>query len=472
MLRLYLPLPSSQHIATSSNKQEEDVTTTAIGGPAIAQERRLVTAIPGPKSQMLQEQKTAAVARGVGATLPVYVVAAGGGVVVDVDGNSLIDFGSGIAVTTVGNSAPAVVDAVTAQVQAFTHTCFMVNPYESYVRVAEALNRLTPGSHDKRTALFNSGAEAVENAVKIARSHTGRQSVVVFDHAYHGRTNLTMAMTAKNQPYKHGFGPFAPEVYRAPLSYPFRDGDLDGVTAARQAIDMIEKQIGANNLAAVVIEPIQGEGGFIVPAAGFLPTLVDWCRDSGVVFIADEVQTGFARTGEMFACDHEGVVPDLIVTAKGIAGGLPLSAVTGRAEIMDAPHVGGLGGTYGGNPLACAAALAVIDTIEESGLIDRAAEIGKIMVERLTAMQADDPRIGDVRGRGAMIAVELVKPGTTEPDAELTKAIAARAHAAGLVVLTCGTYGNVLRFLPPLSMPDHLLHDGLDILVTAFGETK
>jgi 4-aminobutyrate aminotransferase / (S)-3-amino-2-methylpropionate transaminase / 5-aminovalerate transaminase len=453
-------------------QQEDPLTTITPGGPAIAQERRLVTSVPGPRSQQIQARKSAAVARGVGTTLPVYVVAAGGGVVVDADGNSLIDFGSGIAVTTVGNSAPAVVAAVTEQVQAFTHTCFMVTPYDGYVRVAEALNGITPGRHEKRTVLFNSGAEAVENAVKIARAHTNRQAVVVFDHAYHGRTNLTMAMTAKNQPYKHGFGPFASEIYRVPTSFPFRDGDIDGPAAARRAIDIIDKQVGAENVAAVVIEPIHGEGGFIVPAPGFLPALVDWCRDNGVVFVADEVQTGFARTGAMFACEHEGVVPDLIATAKGIAGGLPLSAVTGRAEIMDAPHVGGLGGTYGGNPLACAAALAVIETIEDDGLLDRAREIGKVMIERLTAIQARDPRIGDVRGRGAMIAVELVKPGAGEPDADLTKRIASTAHGHGLIVLTCGTHGNVLRFLPPLSIPDHLLHEGLDVLDAAFKETR
>ncbi|MEE6167612.1 MULTISPECIES: 4-aminobutyrate--2-oxoglutarate transaminase [unclassified Mycolicibacterium] len=444
------------------------MTTTELS--AIAQERRLVTAIPGPVSQEMHARKEAAVARGVGATLPVYVVAAGGGILVDADGNQLIDFGSGIAVTTVGNSAPAVVDAVSQQVAAFTHTCFMVTPYEGYVRVAEELNRLTPGDHAKRTVLFNSGAEAVENAVKIARAHTRRQAVVVFDHAYHGRTNLTMAMTAKNQPYKNGFGPFAGEVYRVPTSFPLRDGEIDGAAAAARAIDLIEKQVGAENVAAVVIEPIHGEGGFIVPAPGFLGALQNWCTTAGAVFVADEVQTGFARTGAMFACEHEGLVPDLIVTAKGIAGGLPLSAVTGRAEIMDAPHAGGLGGTYGGNPLACAAALAVVDTIEREQLVARAAAMGETMISRLTAMAAADPRIGDVRGRGAMIAVELVKPGTIEPDADLTKRIAAAAHAQGLVVLTCGTYGNVLRFLPPLSMPDHLLNEGLDILAAAFAE--
>jgi len=445
---------------------------TTTGGPALPQERRLVTAIPGPKSLELHTRKAAAVAQGVGVTLPVYTVAAGGGVVVDVDGNSLIDFGSGIAVTSVGNSAPRVASAVAEQVSAFTHTCFMVTPYDGYVRVAESLNALTPGNHEKRSVLFNSGAEAVENAIKIARAHTKKPAVVAFDHAYHGRTNLTMALTAKNMPYKSGFGPFAAEVYRAPTSYPFRDGDIDGPTAARRALEVIEKQVGVENLAAVIIEPLQGEGGFVAPAAGFLPALADWCRDNGVVFIADEVQTGFARTGDLFACDHEGVVPDLIVTAKGIAGGLPLSAVTGRAEIMDAPHLGGLGGTYGGNPLACAAALAVFETIEAESLVDRARHIGKTMIERLTSIQATDVRIGEVRGRGAMIAVELVKPGSSDPDADLTKAIATAAHQRGLIVLTCGTFGNVLRFLPPLSMPDHLLDEGLDVLAEIFEETR
>ncbi|MDO3637680.1 4-aminobutyrate--2-oxoglutarate transaminase [Mycolicibacterium arseniciresistens] len=436
----------------------------------LEQSRHLVTAVPGPKSQALIDRKAAAVSRGVGTTMPVYAARAGGGILEDVDGNRFIDLGSGIAVTTIGNASPRVVDAVRTQVAEFTHTCFMVTPYESYVAVAEALNRLTPGDDEKRSALFNSGSEAVENAVKIARTYTGRSAVVSFDHAYHGRTNLTMALTAKVMPYKHGFGPFAPEVYRAPLSYPFRDAEFgkelatDGELAARRAIDVIDKQVGAPNLAAVIIEPIQGEGGFIVPAEGFLPALLDWCRRNGVVFIADEVQTGFARTGAMFACEHEGIAPDLIVTAKGIADGLPLSAVTGRAEIMDAPHVSGLGGTYGGNPLACAAALATIETIESDGLVARAREIETLMKDRLHRLQAEDERIGDVRGRGAMIAVELVKPGTTEPDADLAKKLAAGAHAAGVIVLTCGTYGNVLRFLPPLAISDDLLVEGLDVL--------
>ncbi|WP_348727397.1 4-aminobutyrate--2-oxoglutarate transaminase [uncultured Mycolicibacterium sp.] len=436
----------------------------------VEQSRHLATAIPGPRSSELIARKNAAVSRGVGTTMPVYAARAFGGIVEDVDGNRLIDLGSGIAVTTIGNASPRVVAAVSDQAANFTHTCFMVTPYEGYVAVAEALNRLTPGSDEKRSALFNSGSEAVENAVKIARSYTGKQAVVAFDHAYHGRTNLTMALTAKSMPYKHGFGPFAPEVYRAPLSYPFRDAEFgkelatDGELAARRAITVIDKQVGAANLAAVVIEPIQGEGGFIVPAEGFLPTLLDWCRANDVVFIADEVQTGFARTGAMFACEHEGIVPDLIVTAKGIADGMPLSAVTGRAEIMDAPHVSGLGGTYGGNPVACAAALATIETIEVDGLVARAARIEALMKDTLFRLQAEDDRIGDVRGRGAMIAVELVKAGTTEPDAELTRALCAAAHQAGVIVLSCGTFGNVLRFLPPLSISDELLREALDVL--------
>ena len=407
-------------------------------------------------------------ADGVGTTLPVYVERAGGGILVDVDGNSLIDFGSGIAVVNVGNANPRVAARVQEQVAQFTHTCFMVTPYDGYVEVCEALARLTPGEHAKKSALFNSGAEAVENAVKIARAATGRDAVVVFDHAYHGRTNLTMAMTAKSMPYKHGFGPFAGEVYRAPMSYPFREpAPITGEEAAQRAISIIEKQVGADEVACVVIEPIQGEGGFVVPAKGFLPTLAAWCRENGVVFVADEIQTGFARTGSMFACDDEGVVPDLITTAKGIAGGLPLAAVTGRAELMDAVHVGGLGGTYGGNPVACAAALGAIESIESDHLAERAQHIGDVMLDRLRALAAEHPQIGDVRGRGAMVAIELVTPGTTDPDPVEAGRISAACHQQGVVTLTCGTYGNVLRFLPPLVISDELLTEGLDVIASA-----
>ncbi|GGF04249.1 4-aminobutyrate--2-oxoglutarate transaminase [Mycetocola zhadangensis] len=442
------------------------LTTPTTGGPTLAQERRIVTAIPGPRSVELMARKRSAVTSAVGTTMPVFAAAAGGGVIVDVDGNSFIDLGSGIAVTGVGNSAPRVVDAVQAQVAQFTHTCFMVTPYDSYVEVAEKLNELTPGDHEKRSALFNSGAEAVENAIKVARSYTGKQAVVAFDHAYHGRTNLTMALTAKSMPYKSGFGPFAPEIYRAPMSYPFRDG-LSGPEAAKRAVSVIEKQVGAANLAAIVVEPIQGEGGFIVPAPGFLPALAEWARENDVVFIADEVQTGFARTGDLFASENEGIVPDIIATAKGIAGGLPLSAITGRAEIMDATHTGGLGGTYGGNPIACVAALAAIETYLEDDLASAARTIGETIAARFTAAQKTDARIGDIRGRGAMMAIEFVDPRTNEPDAALTAAIAKAAAAEGVIVLTCGTYGNVIRFLPPLSIPDALLNEGIDVVLSA-----
>jgi 4-aminobutyrate aminotransferase/(S)-3-amino-2-methylpropionate transaminase len=342
----------------------------------------------------------------------------------------------------------------------------MVTPYEGYVEVCEMLARVTPGEHAKKSALFNSGAEAVENAVKIARHATGRRGVAVFDHAYHGRTNLTMAMTAKNMPYKDGFGPFAGDVYRAPMSYPFRDG-LSGPDAAARAIGLLESQAGAKNLACVVIEPIQGEGGFVVPAPGFLPALSAWCTQHGIIFVADEVQSGFCRTGDWFAVQHEDVVPDLVTLAKGIAGGLPLAAVTGRAEIMDAVHVGGLGGTYGGNPLACAAALGAVHTMETEDLAGAARRLGALMLERLHAMNS--PWIGDIRGRGAMVAIELVRPGTTEPNAATAAAVSAACHRAGVVTLTCGTYGNVLRLLPPLVMPEALLNEGLDVLATALG---
>ncbi|MBV8790056.1 MAG: 4-aminobutyrate--2-oxoglutarate transaminase [Mycobacterium sp.] len=443
---------------------------------SLEQTRQLVTEIPGPASLELTKRRAAAVSHGVNVSLPVFVARAGGGIIEDVDGNRLIDLASGIAVTTIGNSSPRVVDAVRAQVEEFTHTCFMVTPYEQYVAVAEELNRITPGSGEKRSVLFNSGAEAVENAVKVARAHTRKPAVVAFNHAYHGRTNLAMALTAKSMPYKSGFGPFAPEIYRAPLSYPYRDGLIDkelgtdGDKAAARAINVITNQVGADNLAAVIIEPIAGEGGFIVPAEGFLPALLDWCRRNDVVFIADEVQTGFARTGAMFACEHEGIEPDLICTAKGIADGLPLSAVTGRADMMDASHLGGLGGTFGGNPVACAAALATIATIESDGLIERAQHLERLITEPLLRLQASDDRIGDVRGRGAMIAIELVKSGTSEPDAELTKKLSTAAHAAGVVILTCGMFGNIIRLLPPLTIGDDLLTEGLDVLTGLLGE--
>ncbi|GAA3702870.1 4-aminobutyrate--2-oxoglutarate transaminase [Zhihengliuella alba] len=439
----------------------------------LPQQRKLVTEVPGPRSRELQQRRAAVVAGGVGSSMPVYAADADGGIINDVDGNSFIDLGSGIAVTNVGASSPAVAAAVSEQATHFTHTCFMVTPYEGYIQVAEELARLTPGDHEKRTVLFNSGAEAVENAVKVARLATGRQGVVVFDHAYHGRTNLTMGLTAKTMPYKSNFGPFAPEIYRVPMSYPYREENpqITGEQAARRAISQIEKQLGAESTAAILIEPIQGEGGFIVPAEGFLPTLAAWARENGVVFIADEVQSGFCRTGAWFASDHEGVVPDLITMAKGIAGGMPLSAVTGRADLLDAVHPGGLGGTYGGNPVACAAAIATLDVMRELDLAGRARAIEGVVVPRLRALAEElggsEGPIGDIRGRGAMLAVELVKPGTTEPDPEATKAIAAACLAEGVLILTCGTYGNIIRLLPPLVIGEQLLDDALTVLENA-----
>ncbi len=438
----------------------------------VTQERNLITALPGPHSLALLARKENAVSSGVGIGLPVFVTKAGGGILIDVDGNSLIDMGSGIAVTTVGNANPEVARRVAEQVANFTHTCFMVTPYEGYVEVCEALNRLTPGDHEKRSALFNSGAEAVENAVKIARAFTGRQAVVVVEHGYHGRTNLTMGMTAKNMPYKHSFGPFAPEIYRVPVSYPFHDGPHSGTEVAAWAISRMEKEIGPANIAAIVIEPILGEGGFIVPAPGYFKAVADYAQANGIVFVADEIQSGFARTGDWFASEFEGVVPDLIATAKGIAGGMPLAAVTGRAEMMDSVHSGGLGGTYGGNPVSCAAALGSISWMEENDARQIAKDLEAIMLPRLAAMQINHPTIGDIRGRGAMIAIELVKPGTIEPDAARTTALNNFCHQHGVVTLTAGTYGNVFRFLPPLTMPIPLLEEALGILEAAFEATS
>jgi 4-aminobutyrate aminotransferase/(S)-3-amino-2-methylpropionate transaminase len=419
----------------------------------------------------LHERRVAAVAPGVSSTLPVYVHEASGAILVDVDGNALIDLGAGIAVVSVGHAFPAVVDVASEQLSRFAHTCFMVNPYESYVAVCEALNALAPGDHPKRTALFNSGAEAVENAVKVARHATARPAVVVFDHAYHGRTNLTMALTAKNMPYKDKFGPFAPEIYRVPTSYPYRDpAGMRGVEAAACALEQVERTVGADNVACMLIEPIQGEGGFVVPAPGFLPALAAWCRDHGVVFAADEIQTGFCRTGDWFACDDEGVVPDLLITAKALAGGMPLAAVTGRADLMDAVHVGGLGGTYGGNPVACAAALAAMDTMRTLDLTGAARRIGATVGTCLESLQDSYPAIGDVRGRGAMMAMEIVRPGSLVPDADATRRIIQSCHRAGVVTLSCGSDGNVIRLLPPLVIDEALLADGLGVLAASVEE--
>ena len=437
----------------------------------LTQERRLVTAIPGPKSTEALKRRTEATSGGLGMAIPVVIERASDAILLDIDGNQIIDLGSGIGVTNVGNAAQRVVDRVIEQVQAFTHTCFTVAPYMNYIEVCEKLNAMTPGSHKKKSLLVNSGAEAVENAVKIARHYTKRPAIVVFEHSYHGRTTLTMALTAKNMPYKEGFGPFAPEIYRVPMPYSFHWVG-DQATITEDAIEMvthkIDKEIGAHNVAAILIEPIQGEGGFIVPPKGFLPALAKYSKDNGIVFIADEVQTGFARTGHMFAVEEEGVVPDMVVTAKGIAGGLPLAAVTGRAEVMDSVHASGLGGTYGGNPIACAAALGAMETMEEENLVARAKHIGEILGSSLRELAKKYPVIGEVRGRGAMQAIELVEPGTKNPNTAAMGAVVKYCQSQGVLVLTAGTYSNVVRFLPPLVITDELLKDALSVLDDAF----
>lgn len=427
----------------------------------LPQERRVVTDGMGEKSAEINARREAAIARALTPGLPGYVVAADGGVLVDADDNSYIDFASGIAVTSVGASNKRVADAVAKAAAQFTHTCFMVSPYESYVAVCEKLNQLTPGDHEKKSVLLNSGAEAVENAVKIARKYTGKNAVAVFDYGYHGRTNLTMSMTAKNKPYKTGFGSLASDVHRVPMSYPAHDG-LKGDQAAARAIKVLDQQVGPENLACVVIEPVQGEGGFIVPAEGFLPAIAQWCRDNDVVFIADEIQSGFGRTGQWFASENEQVIPDLVTTAKGIAAGMPLSGVTGRAEIMDSPIPGSLGGTYGGNPVACAAALAAIEEFEAHDLPGRAREIEAIVREYFEPL-LELESVLDVRGRGAMMAIELI-------NAEVTNEIAAACKKQGILILTCGLDGNVIRLLPALTIPEHLLREGLEILTTEIRE--
>jgi len=434
---------------------------------AVVQERRVVTAIPGPKSQALHERRLKVVPVGVTAALPVYIERAHGAILVDVDGNQFIDLGAGIGVTTIGHTDDAVVAGATEQLEKLTHTLFTITPYEGYVRVAEYLAAHTPGDFAKKTVLVNSGAEAVENGVKIARKYTGRNGVAVLEHAYHGRTNLTMAMNFKASPYSLGFGPFAGDVYRAPNSYPYHDG-LSGADAAARTISYLEKTVGAADLACLVVEPIQGEGGFQVPADGYLPALQAWCTANGIVFIADEIQSGMARTGKYFASEHFGLVPDMVLSAKGIAGGLPLAGVTGRAEIMDSAQPGGLGGTFGGNPVSAAAAIAVFEQIEQKNLLAEAVRIENALKGALLELQKKYPVIGDVRGIGAMIAIELVQPGTHEPNAAAVSAISAFAAHKGVLLLTAGTYGKVLRFLPSLAISNELIAEAVGVIDEAF----
>jgi 4-aminobutyrate aminotransferase/(S)-3-amino-2-methylpropionate transaminase len=439
------------------------MTETLAAGSAISQERKLVTAVPGPKSLALTERRNAVVPVGVASAIPVFLERAHGAIVVDVDGNQFIDLGSGIGVMTIGHTDEAVVAAATEQLALLTHGMFTITPYESYVRVAELLAEHTPGDFPKKTVLLNSGAEAVENAVKIARKYTGRSGVAVLDHAYHGRTNLTMAMTFKAMPYKAGFGPFVPDIHHVPGSYPFRDG-LSGAEAAARTISYLEKSIGAADLACVVAEPIQGEGGFVVPADGYLAALQEWCTANGVVFVADEIQSGMARTGRYYASEHMGLVPDVVLTAKGIAGGLPIAAVTGRSEIMDSSHPGGLGGTFAGNPVAAAAAIAVFESIESRELLAEGGRIEATLKPLLLALQEKYPIIGDVRGIGAMLAIELVEPGTLTPLTAAVPSITGYAAQHGVLLLSAGTYGNVIRFLPSLAISDELLRDAIGVL--------
>ncbi|KQW07728.1 4-aminobutyrate aminotransferase [Leifsonia sp. Root4] len=439
----------------------------------VPQERKIVTSIPGPRSIELQERRNAVVSSGVASVLPVYIAQANGAILVDVDGNQFIDFGAGIGVTTVGHTEASVVAAASEQLGDVIHTLFTVTPYEEYVRVAELLAEHTPGSFAKKSVLVNAGAEAVENGVKIARKYTGRRGVAVLDHAYHGRTNLTMAMNFKAAPYATGFGPLAGDVYHAPSSYPYHDG-LSGADAAARTIGYLEKIIGASELACLVVEPIQGEGGFMVPADGYLNLLQEWCTANGIVFIADEIQSGMARTGKYFASEHFGLEPDLILSAKGIAGGLPLAAVTGRAEIMDSAQPGGLGGTFGGNPVACAAAVAVFEAIEANDLLAEGERIGRTLTAGLELLKAKYDVIGEIRGRGAMIAIELVQPGTGDSsklaNAAAVSHIASYAAQRGVLLLTAGTYGSVLRFLPSLAVSDALIADALAVIDDALAE--
>ena len=437
---------------------------------SLDQRRVVATQIPGPKSQALQEQRTGQVARGLGTVLPVFVERAQGSILRDIDGNQIVDLASGIAVTSLGHNYPGVTAAIQKQVDAFTHTCFMVTEYSGYPDVCARLNAIAPGDFEKRTALFTTGAEALENAVKVARAATGRTEVVVFDHAYHGRTLFTLGMTAKDQPYKTGFGPFPEHIHRAPLAYALRweDGAEKCTEQALTAFEDLLERVGAQNVAAAVIEPIQGEGGFIVPSPGFLAGIREITARHGILLVADEVQAGIGRTGTMLAITQEDVVPDLICTAKALDNGMPLSGLTGRAEVTDVVGPGGLGGTYAGNPVACASALAVFEAFDaDPSLLESAGRIEAAIRRHLDPFADGTGIVAEVRGRGAMMALEICKPGTIEPDADATKAIAAACHAQGVLILTCGTYGNVIRLLPPLVITDELLDDALSVLADA-----
>ena len=428
--------------------------------------------IPGPKSRELLARRQEFVARGVSSSMNVFAAKADGAIIEDVDGNRYIDFAGGIGAMNIGHARPEVTKAIAEQAARFTHTCFSVMMYEPYVALAERIVQLAPGDFAKKALFLNSGAEAVENAVKIARYATGRPAIITFDNGYHGRTLMTMTMTAKVKPYKYRFGPYATEVYRAPFPYPYRM-NMTPQDASAYCIQELERmfvgEVAPDQVAAIVVEPVQGEGGFMVAPPGFLRALKAICEKHGILFVADEIQSGFCRTGQMFAVEHDQVAPDLMIIAKSMGAGMPISGVVGRADIMDAPPPGTLGGTYSGNPVACAAALAVLDLYEKEDLAARSRDVGQAVIKRFVKLQAKYSLVGDVRGLGAMVAMELVKDrGTKEPDSQAASDILAAAHKRGLVLIKAGMYDNVLRVLVPLCVTDEQLQQGLDIFEDAF----
>src|SRR6202161_4411911 len=434
---------------------------------------QLRTEIPGPKSRELMRRREHAVPRGVSHATPIFTARAEGAVLEDVDGNRFLDFAGGIGVVNAGHRAPRVVAALRKQVDEFIHTCFSVAPYEKYIALAEKLNALVPGDFAKKTLLVNSGAEAIENSIKIARAYTRRPAIICFEDAFHGRTLLAMSLTSKTHPYKAGFEPFATEIYRIPYAYFYRCSyglqyPSCGDFWTHHLEDTFKRVVASETVAAVVVEPVLGEGGFVAPPKEFFSIIQEICKRHKILLIADEVQTGFGRTGAMFACERYGITPDILVSAKSIADGLPLAAVTGRAEIMDAPGVGGLGGTYGGNPLACAAALAVIETLERENLPARAEQIGTRFDARAREWKKRWPLIGDVRGLGAMRALELVRPGATrEPAKEETDKVLRHCLEHGLILVSAGSYGNVIRLLMPLVITDQEFDEGLQVMEDA-----
>jgi 4-aminobutyrate aminotransferase/(S)-3-amino-2-methylpropionate transaminase len=434
---------------------------------SVAQERKLVTELPGPNSVALQARREAAVSKGAGTLANIYMERGSGAILVDVDGNQLIDLGCGIGVTTIGHAHPAVAAAAAEQAEKLTHTLFTVTPYENYVKVSERLQQITPGDFEKHSILVNTGAEAVENAVKIARKYTGRRAIVALDHAFHGRTNLTMTMTYRPWPERAGMGPFPGEIYSVPTSYPFRDG-LSGEDAAERTIDYIRTHIGASEIAAFFVEPIQGDGGIVIPAPGYFARIAEFCAENGIVFVADEIQAGIARTGTWYSIEHHGVVPDLVTSAKGLAGGFPLAAVTGRAEIMDAVQPGGIGGTFGGNPVSTAAALAVLDAIESEGLLAEAQRVERALQARIGDWAERFDIVGDVRGKGAMFGIELVHPGTRNPNPEALTSVIRYAAEHGVIVLDAGSWDSVLRFLPSVVISEELIDDAATVIEEAF----